>query len=164
MKWDPVSLLGLAIVVFGILALLANAGLVSIHWYELWPLLVLGIGLAFEFAFFLNRDASSGLLLPGGILTTVGCVFLIAVLFGWDVIGELWPLFVLAPAVGFFQMYLFGGREVGLLIPAAILGAVGLIFLIVNLISSEVLGTVFPIAMIIIGGILLLNSPKRRRG
>lgn len=164
MKCDPISLLGLAIVVFGVLALLANAGLVSIDWYELWPLLVLGIGLAFEFAFFLNQDASPGFLLPGGVLTTVGCVFLIAVLFGWDVIGELWPLFVLAPAVGFYQMYLFGGRQVGLLVPAVIFSAVGLVFLVVNLMSSEVLGTVFPIAMIIIGGLLLLNSPKRRRG
>lgn len=164
MKWDPMSLLGLAILVFGVLSLLANVGLVDLHWYDLWPLMILGVGIAFELGFFLSREASAGLLVPGGTLTVIGAVFLVCIVFGWGIMAQLWPLFVLAPAIGMLQLYLFGGRQAVVLIPASIIGAVGLVFLAINLTSSEVLSVLLPVIMIAVGGLLLLNSPGRRHG
>ncbi|NLU41548.1 MAG: hypothetical protein GXX08_05045 [Firmicutes bacterium] len=164
MKWDSTSLLGLALLVFGVLSLLANVGAVDLDWYDLWPLAILGVGIAFELGFFMNRAANVGLLIPGGILTTVGAVFLICAVFGWDHMEKLWPFFVLAPAAGFIQLYLFGGRNRALLIPTFILSAVGFVFLVVNFTSTEVLSTLIPILMIAFGGFLLLNSPTRKSG
>ncbi|HEX3029707.1 MAG TPA: hypothetical protein VHT34_10485, partial [Clostridia bacterium] len=39
-----------------------------------------------------------------------------------------WPGYILSVAVGLFELYLFGNREKGLLIPVAILGITSLIF------------------------------------
>jgi hypothetical protein len=163
MKWDSMSLLGLAILVFGVLSLLSNVGVVDLHWNDLWPLTILGAGIAFELGFFLNRQGNVGLLVPGGILTVIGAVFLIATVFGWDTIEHLWPFFVLAPAAGLFQLYLFGGRNRVLLIPTSILAAIGFVFLVVNFASKEVLSTVIPILMIAFGGFLLLNSSNSKQ-
>jgi hypothetical protein len=62
----------------------------------------------------------------------------------------LWPLFPLGVAIGLLQLYLFGVREKGLLIPVGILGAVSLFFLINNLFFIH-FGLLAGIVLVIIG-------------
>ena len=66
-----------------------------------------------------------------------GLLFSINVIFGWHLMDNLWPIFPLGVAIGLFQLYLFGGREKGLLIPVGILGAVSLFFLVNNLLFVD---------------------------
>ncbi len=66
------------------------------------------------------------MLVPGGVLLVVGLVNQISFMFNiWHI---LWPGFVFAPAFGLFELYWFGKKEKGLLVPVGILTALSLIF------------------------------------
>lgn len=71
----------------------------------------------------------------------------------------LWPVFILAPAVGFLAMYFGGAKEQGLLIPAGILSGVGVIFLFV----TSGFGDYWPLFLILAGVLLILlkGLPKK---
>jgi len=71
---------GFVLVVVGALMLANNLGnwnLFSMDW--LWPMFILIPGLVFELGYFSNRS-NPGLLVPGGILTTLGLLFLFEIL------------------------------------------------------------------------------------
>ena len=117
-------MLGLILILIGILALVTqflNISLFSMA--NLWPLFILIPGLCFELTYFrLKRDP--GILVPGGILTTIGLLFLFETLTNWRFAVYTWPIYPLAVAIGLFQLYWFGGKDKGLLIPVGILAAV----------------------------------------
>ncbi len=125
-------LFGLFLLFIGVLLILANFGVIEIIWENLWPLFLLISGIVFELSYFISRK-DAGLLVPGGILITYGLLFLVNVSYGWHLMEDLWPIFPLGVAIGLLQLYLFGQREKGLLIPIGILGAISLFFLINNL-------------------------------
>jgi len=127
---------------------------------KLWPIFVLGPGLVFEVSYFTSKKAP-GLLVPGGILSTYGLFFFFMTFTSWLFLGELWPIFILGPAVGLFQLYLAIGRPKGLLIPVGILTAVGGVFL-----SIEILGgflsfinysILAPVIFIVVGVIIIFG-------
>ena len=120
----------------GGLLILANFGIIEIAWDNIWPLFVLIVGIFFEASYFIYRK-EAGLLVPGGILITYGLLFLVSTIYGWHLMGDLWPIYPLGVAIGLFQLYLFGGRDKGLLIPVGILGAVSLFFLVNNLLFVD---------------------------
>jgi hypothetical protein len=72
---------------------------------------------------------------------------------------NLWPIFPLGVAIGLLQLYLFGGREKGLLIPIGILGAVSLFFLINNLFFIN-FGLVAGIMLMVIGIWIIFKKAK----
>jgi len=127
---------GLLLLCIGVLLILANFGVMEIAWDNLWPLFLLIPGIFFELSYFISRK-DAGLLVPGGILITYGLLFLVNVNYGWHLMDNLWPIFPLGVAIGLFQLFLFGGREKGLLIPVGILGAISLFFLINNLLFID---------------------------
>lgn len=124
----------------------------------LWPIFILGPGLICEFSFFINRKAP-GLLVPGGILTTIGLLFFFETFTNWQFIGYTWPIIVLSVAIGLFQLYLFIGRPKGLLIPVFILTTVSTVSFTIGLlhgINSFInLGLVVPLTLVCLGIYLL---------
>ncbi len=130
-----------------------------------WPsLFVIPLGIFFHWLFFgMNESRDVGLLVPGGILITVGIVCQISMLFNnWE---YTWPGFILAPAVGLFELYWFGPRHKGLLIPIAILTFMSALFFLLFTIGSLFSVTIFgqpvlAVALIAIGAFMLLA--KRR--
>jgi len=127
---------GLLLLFIGAMLILSNFGVIEIVWDNLWPLFLLIPGIVFELSYFIYRK-DAGLLVPGGILITYGLLFLVNVIYGWHLMENLWPIFPLGVAIGLFQLYLFGEREKGLLIPVGILGAISLFFLINNLVFID---------------------------
>jgi len=123
---------GFLLLCIGVILILSNFGVIEIIWDNLWPLFLLIPGIVFELSYFIYRK-DAGLLVPGGILITYGLLFLVNVNYGWHLMENLWPIFPLGVAIGLLQLYLFGVREKGLLIPIGILGIVSLFFLISNL-------------------------------
>ncbi len=121
-------LTGIILILFGVIFLLSNFGIVNISFQKLWPLLILIPGVLLELSFFINRR-EPGVLVPAGIFITTGIVFLINITFGWNLMAYLWPLFPFSVALGLFQLYLFGGRETALLIPVGIIGGFSLVAL-----------------------------------
>jgi hypothetical protein len=123
------------------------------------PILILGLGLSFEAGYFMNRRAP-GLLVPGGILTTIGLLFFFEVITNWQFAHLTWPIYVLSVAVGLLQLYLYCGRPKGLLIPIFILLSVAVSFLSMNILSifNSWIDFKFVISALLIGfGIFIIT-------
>ncbi len=133
---------------------------------NMWPVFILGLGLIFEFSYFMNRQAA-GLLVPGGILTTIGLLFLFETFTDWRFAEYTWPVYPLAVAIGLFQLYLAAGRQKALLIPVGIIGGFSMIsfsFLIFgNLFQWIDFGFVLPGILILIGLLVIGKGLKEKR-
>ena len=146
----------------GGLLILANFGIIEIAWDNIWPLFVLIVGIFFEASYFIYRK-EAGLLVPGGILITYGLLFSVSAIYGWHLMGDLWPIYPLGVAIGLFQLYLFGGRDKGLLVPVGILGAVSLFFLINNFLFVD-FRLLVGIILVVIGIGIILKKTKKTDG
>lgn len=163
------SVLGIIFIVLGILFLLGNIlGMrfdifdVGFFFSHFWPIFIIIPGIAFHSAFFSGKNTDAGVLVPGGILLTIGAVCQVSVLFGiWS---AMWPGFILAVAVGLFELYLFGSRDKGLLIPVGILGGLAIfsyMFTLPTLVSHSLRPYILPAFLILLGlSIFLKNKPK----
>jgi hypothetical protein len=129
-------LVGGALVALGILLLLFTVIMsligVSLLGFALrfWPLIVVAAGLAFVLPPFRAKGnrGLGGLFIPGvPVLVTGGILFLASVLNVWSIWAWLWPMELLAVAIGFLAAALYM-RVNGLLIPAIIVGINGLVF------------------------------------
>ena len=128
---------------------------------RLWPIFILILGLCFELAYFSTRRAP-GLLVPGGILTIIGLLHFFETITNWHFAGYTWPIYPFAVAVGLFQLYIFGGRKRGLLIPIGILTLVS-----VTSLTSMIFGSIFrfintslviPAVLVLIGVYLIAGK------
>ena len=124
---------GLILIVLGIVLLFKpvfNINIFDMKYF--WPIFVLGPGLMFEGSYFLSKR-NAGLLVPGGILTTIGGLFFFETFTDWNFSEYTWPIYILAVAIGLYQLYLFGGKSRGLLIPVGILTTIGLVSLVLSI-------------------------------
>ncbi len=148
---------GIVLVVIGTVFLIGNLSRIGMD--ILWPLFPLIGGLTFCVGYFYNRK-NVGLLMPGSILVVISLLFFYCTIDGWVHMVNLWPVFIIAPAVGFVALYFGGTKDSDLLIPAGILTGLGIIFLFV----SYDLGEYWPILLILIGIVMivlhLLNKRK----
>lgn len=152
------AILGTLIILIGLVLLLNNLDLINIDLSQLWPLFLLVPGLAFEIGY-LAGGRDPGLLVPGGMLTTYGLVFFANIIWGWHNMAYLWPFFPLGVAIGLLQLYLFARRDAALLIPIAILGGFSAIAFL-RTYTGIGLETIFPVALIVFGLLLLFNKKK----
>jgi hypothetical protein len=165
------KILGTILVGLGILFLLSNLGLFN-FWSlfgfiisKFWATLFITLpGLMFHWKFFSGSRRDPRILVPGGILLVIGVTMQFSTLFGgWDIT---WPFFIFAVAFGLFELYCFGNREKGLLIPVGILGGLSAIFFF-SFSLSELLGFntgpyAIPAVLIVIGIIILSGGKKGR--
>lgn len=155
-------------IVWGLLFILLGAFLIAdrvlnLHLASmnvLWPLFILVPGLVFEFSYFLSRS-NPGLLVPGGILTTIGALFMFETLTPRNFWGYTWPIYPLAVAIGLYQLYIFGGRERGLLVPVTILGGFSAAALVSMLFSTDIMNVLIPAVLIILGAYIIIKGQKR---
>ena len=143
-------IIGIGLVILGVLFLSENFGYVEFDFQNIWPVFVLLAGISFGLGYFQDRK-NYGLLMPASILIIYGLLFLYCSVEGWYVMSDLWPVFIIGPGIGFFMMYLFGGREKGLLIPASILTGIAALFMI----SHSGFWRFWPIGLIIVGIVLI---------
>ncbi|MBN1975905.1 MAG: hypothetical protein JW918_00760 [Anaerolineae bacterium] len=130
-------LMGILLILMGGLALAFTLGmpLLGISFlrfgsWRLWPLVVVGTGLIFVAAPFLawGKRGLGSLFIPGvPILATGGVLLFASLLDAWRAWEWLWPVEVLAVALGFLLAAIWM-RAIWLLIPAVIIGANGLVF------------------------------------
>lgn len=158
----------------GILIILGVSGIVNqlFGWQlfrhiDLGGLFILLPGLWFEYSYFANHR-SPKLLVPGGILTTIGILVLIesnTFAFLEDYIDS---FYIMAPAVGLFQLYLHDKQDKGLLIPVVILTVIAMMDFL-----SNVMGRIFffmdssivwPIVLVLVGVALLIGKKNEDNG
>lgn len=124
----------------------------------LWPVFLLIPGIGFHIFFFMNPNPKrAGLLVPGGILLVYAPLFFFSQLFFDGDMSTTWPFFLIGPAVGLFELYLFGNRKAALLIPISILTVIALVFLTANLASTQV-GGILGLILIIAGGYMVTRK------
>ena len=158
---------GIILILIGVGAILNN--IFNIRFFtigELWPIFVLIPGLSFEAGYF-SRGKEPGLLVPGGILTTIGVLFFFETFTNWHFSEYTWPVYLLAVAIGLFQLYLFGGRKRGLLVPVFILTTIAVIAFATMLFGSVFYwintSLIVPIVFISIGVYILLENFSKQK-
>nr|WP_261303305.1 hypothetical protein [Paenibacillus andongensis] len=162
------AFLGPILIILGIFMFLKgdssfNAGTIFEYF---WPtLFVIPVGVFFHWLyFFILQRRGVGVLVPGGILLTTGIICQISMLF--DIWHLMWPGFMLAVAVGLFELYWFGGRNKWLLIPINILTVMSLLFFAIFSIGS-IFSMVFhnqpiiAIVLIIAGGLMMIMRNRK---
>mgnify|MGYP006276128169 CR=1 FL=1 len=152
---DFFKTIGLTLFTIGLSLLLHQLSIINMPLSKSWPIFILGLGVAFEVSYFTNplrNKANLSLLIPGGILVTVGGLFLFVVMTKYSYLAFLWPIFILAVALGLYQFYYFGSKNVWILIPALITGVTGSIFL-VNYLLTPYLFRLFLAGLFIAGGL-----------
>jgi hypothetical protein len=128
----------------------------GLRWWDafrMWPVIVLGIGLALGLMALgaVKQRGLGTLFIPAVPIFTTGAILFVASLFNhWSVWAMLWPLEVLAVAVGFLLAAVFS-RNVWLGIPAILIGMNGLVLAFCNTTGLwnawSVLWTVEPLAI-----------------
>lgn len=158
------KVVGLTLMFAGVLIFLSQLGVTSLSWRYIWPIFVLCPGLACEFSFFTNpmkNKTNVSLLIPGGILSISGILFFYCAFTNFAYMGKLWPIFILAIALGIFQFYYYGKRIDWMLIPITILTLVGTIFLIL-MVDREFFGYFLGALLILIGLLVGFRFGKNR--
>lgn len=118
---------GTLLLVAGIFLILGQIGVIRDYEQILVPGgVLLAISLAFHLFYFFSPSKNEGLLVPGGILLVYGLMFLAPHIWPQiSLMGNLWPLFLLGPALGLFEMYVFSRGRSGSMIPVFILTVIG---------------------------------------
>lgn len=156
---------GLVIIALGIWFLLGALGVRLPGIGNFWPIFPTLAGLAFIVAYVRQKDA--GFLIPGVAGFLIGLFFFLFTLgsFEWSQMGQLWPLFPLIGGLAFLAAYL-SDRDAGLLIPAVGgvgVGVIGLFFTLSGF-SLAWLGTFWPVILILVGILVLVQNLLGRKG
>lgn len=155
---------GLFLIIIGLIFLLDNFNIINIRFSILaWPIALLLPAIGFHLAFFLSgrRKDLAGLLVPGGILLVLSLNFYFEMFTDFHYSHLTWPIYILAPAVGLFELYWFGERDRALLIPVGILSAVALFFFAQMIFAA--LFQFWPIIFILFGIYLLFGRRKNKQ-
>lgn len=122
-----------------------------------WSMILILLGLTFEFGAF---GKSAGRFIPGGILTTIGLLFLFCTIMGFSYMSYLWPIFVVAPAIGMIQTYIVN-RNKGILVASTVLFGIGAVLFGISLYQWKFVRVIFGITVIVFGIILLTATRKK---
>jgi len=136
--------------------------------WRLWPLLVVALGLLFVVSPLLarGRRGLGGLFIPGVPILTTGAILLYAsILDAWHAWEWLWPLEILAIAIGFLLASIYM-RSIWLLFPAIVVGANGALLQFCALTGLwESWAVLWPVEPLAVGlAFLIVNLRRRSKG
>ena len=155
---------GLLFVIAGILWIANTYLSVQIfNMNNIWPLFVLLPGVCFELCYLITKKAP-GMLIAGGILTTVGLLFMFEEFTEWNYSNNTWPLYLIAVAVGLFQYFLVVKKRsllVGSILLVLIAGCAFINMFVGDISKFIQMAYVVPGIMIIIGLAFLLNAKAK---
>lgn len=157
---DRLRLWGGVLIAVGIIVVVNRlSGDKLFNFEHLWPFLITFLGLGLELSHF-KYKVNPMILVPGGILTTIGLLHIFEVFTKGMYNEYAWPVYLIAVAIGIFQMFL-ADRHKGLLIPVFILVGIAVIAYATMIFEnldywvdfSFILGLVF-----VVGGIYLFRK------
>ncbi len=165
------------LIIIGGYLLLVNLNMIpSFRISQMWPGIVVLVGIMFWLGFIFDKDHDPGLAFVGTIAVLTGLFFFLFTfnvnLFGlghldWSDMGKLWPVFPLIVGIAFVVLWIAGRfRDWGVLIPAFILlliGVGGLSFTLGEAPFFQSLLQWWPLLLIGIGIIVLLQAIARPR-
>lgn len=158
------KMIGFTLILVGLALFFNQLSFLDLRMVKIWPLFVLGLGAACQVSYFTNPlrgTTNMSLLIPGGILTISGLLFLFLNFTQFIYIAKLWPILILAIAFGLFQFYFFGIRNIWILMSTVILGITGSVFLVRNLSNGQVF-SYFLAGFFVIGGLLIWLTMSKK--
>jgi hypothetical protein len=147
---------GIVLLLLGVLLTLDQLNFIDITSGMAFSIILLSLSVLFHLYYFFASKGNEGLLVPGGILLVYGLMFLASTnssIFN----NGLWPLLILGPALGIFELYVFSRGQKGSMIPVFILTAVGGCLLLRNF-TDIPFTIVLAIVLIGIGAALMISS------
>lgn len=159
---------GIILIAFGLLALASQLFRGFNFWGTFWPLIIIGIGIVFFAGMFASGRSGGGLAIPGAIFSGIGLLFFFQTLTGhWESWSYGWTVILMSVGVGIYIAGWWSGREHMREAGSRVL-SIGLILFVIfgaffEMIfqSSALAQIVFPAALIILGGYLIV---RRSRG
>ena len=154
--------IGIFIAVAGLVILLGKLGIFGYIGRTFWPLVLLVPGILLHLYYFM-RKTSATILIPAGLFTVYGILFLICNLSGWDLLVYLWPVFLFGIALGLFEYALFEYPRPAMIYSISIISlAVSIVLLFVTLLTTGFI-YVFAALLIFAGIWLIFGRPKPNR-
>ena len=159
---------GVVLILIGVYFLLRELNLIHLRWRELYPVVLLALGLLFLVAAFRRED--KGAAFPGTVLLVLGIFFALR---NYDLapisyylydVGDYWPVFLLAFGLGFVVQFFFARHDWGLLIPGGVLLFLGVMFLFRNLglFYWWHFADLWPVILILIGLAMVISGLRKR--
>ena len=140
--------IGICLCLLGVVLLIVSLG-ISLLNIVFWPIFPIIIGVLLICFYFADKTRI-GFLMPGTILILAGLTFLVSIIAQLKM-QSLWPIFVLAPGLGFLFSYLAGDRQQFQLIWGIVLTLLAVLLFFVR--SS--LGIFLPLIFIVAGLVLI---------
>jgi hypothetical protein len=158
--------------VAGILLILLGALFMALQffeirfWDELWPLIIIGVGLLFFVAMLVTGKQGGALAIPGSIITMVGLILLFHNTFGfWETWAYAWTLIVVAAGIGIQIFGRYTGQDKARQ-SGSVVARIGLVLFVLFGIFFELFigltgvfegsNLLWPLLMILLGVYLLL--------
>ena len=134
---------------------------------KFWPFFLIAGGVIFYIAYFMRHDKPAGyegMLFPGTYLITLGLLFFINNIIGWQAIRYLWPTFLMAVPLSLGAMYIFGvkttdNQNKDLLSAIKILTIISLALYLLAIGGWRL----WPIVLIIVGFIIIYNGLEKKK-
>ena len=154
----------------GVLLLLGTTGNIPTY-SALWPVFLIILGLLLLY-FSLFKGASERYILLGMVSTLIGVYILLSktILSERD-LRKLWPVFMTIAGVSFipYGYKKRGNARIALLVPAWVMIALSLIFLLFSIGLSSTpfrafISTWWPAVFIITGAVLFISTVRRKKG
>lgn len=123
----------------------------------IWSVILIVLGVCFEFGVF---GKSAGRFIPGGILTTIGALLLFCTIEGFSHMTYLWPVFVIAPAIGMIQAY-FANHKKGILISSIILFGISATLFGISFYRWMFVRVIFGMLVIVFGIMIIVFAKKK---
>ncbi len=162
-------ILGLVFILFGLGLLLDRLDMFAFGWTQIYPVIFLLIAIS---SFLSAAAGQKNAAFWAGIFAILGLFFTLrnfgVIPYYWFV--EYWPIFLIALGFGFIFLYIFYPRDWGVLIPGAIFLGLGTLFILgtMDLLEDvfenivEITFTYWPLVLVLIGLLLLLNSIRHK--
>jgi hypothetical protein len=133
-RYPAIIVIGMILLVSGLWIIAASLGRNLLTIKQLWPLVVMALGLAFLLQYPAERYKRSGLVFIGCVLIGVGAALLPFALaigrFSWETALYYWPVLLIIVAGGFAAVYIAeDARRPSILMPAYVLGGAGMALL-----------------------------------
>ncbi len=158
--------LGVAFILAGIAILLNQYQVLEFGWNQFYPLALIGLGVYFILDIV---QGNKGAIFWATLAILLGLFFFLRnfgyIPFFW--IEEYWPLFMLIFGLAFISLFVVKPEDWGLLIPGTILSFLGLAIASYTMgfhwYPVRVLWRFWPLLLVLIGVVLILNSIQSRK-
>ncbi|MEX1247997.1 MAG: hypothetical protein WEA61_05900 [Anaerolineales bacterium] len=155
---------GLLLVGFGLLALLAQLVQGWDFWGTYWPFIIIGFGALFFVIMLASGKSAAPLAIPGSIFAGIGLVLFLQVLTGhWASWAYGWTLILVMVGVGIYIMGMWSNEEDHHDAGRRVMGIGLMMFILFGAFFEMIFNSmpfaqlVFPIALIVLGGYLIVT-------